>query len=80
MKKRILFFGIKYFPSRGGSSRVAENIISQLKDEFDISIYCYKNPAAKNHIFPGFAPLNLPLSPKAPLGHLSIILFALFIF
>ncbi|SIS37098.1 Glycosyltransferase involved in cell wall bisynthesis [Zobellia uliginosa] len=49
-KKRIAFFGIKYFPSRGGTSRVAENIILNLVDDYHITIYCYKNEQAKKHI------------------------------
>lgn len=48
--KRIAFFGVKTFPSRGGTDRVAENIILQLKDKFEITVYCFKDPAAKNHM------------------------------
>jgi len=40
-RKRILFFGIKTFPSRGGTDRVAENLIRNLQDEFDITLFCY---------------------------------------
>ncbi len=50
MKKRIAIFGIKYFPSRGGTSRVAENLILQLKDKYKITIYCYPDPNAKSHM------------------------------
>ncbi len=49
-KKKLAFFGIKYFPSKGGTSRVAENLILNLIDDYDITIYCYKNKLAKNHI------------------------------
>lgn len=48
--RKIAFFGIKTFPSRGGTDRVAENIILQLKEKFDITVYCFKDPAAKNHM------------------------------
>src|SRR5690606_17510297 len=48
--KKIAFYGIKYFPSRGGTSRVAENLILQLRDRYDITIYCYTNEDAENHI------------------------------
>ncbi len=48
--KKIAFFGVKTFPSRGGTDRVAENLILQLKDQFDITVYCFKDPAAQNHI------------------------------
>ncbi len=50
MKKRVIFFGIKTFPSQGGTDRVAENLIAQLRESFDITLYCYKDPSAKNHI------------------------------
>jgi glycosyltransferase involved in cell wall biosynthesis len=49
-RKRIAFFGVKTFPSRGGTDRVAENLILQLKDQFEITVYCFKDPAAQNHI------------------------------
>jgi glycosyltransferase involved in cell wall biosynthesis len=48
--QKIAFYGIKYFPSRGGTSRVAENLILQLKDRFDITIYCYKSEGAEHHM------------------------------
>lgn len=44
-KKRILFFGIKTFPSRGGTDRVAENLIRHLQDNFDIILFCYEEPS-----------------------------------
>jgi len=50
MPLKIAFFGIKYFPSKGGTSRVVENLILQLHKEYDITIYCYKNKEAANHI------------------------------
>ncbi|MBK3519751.1 glycosyltransferase family 4 protein [Carboxylicivirga marina] len=49
-KPKVAFYGIKYFPSKGGTSRVAENIIRQLKNRYDITILCYKNNDAKEHI------------------------------
>src|SRR5882762_652344 len=50
MKKRIAFYGIKFFPSRGGSSRVSENLIIQLKDQFAITIYCFENDLAGTYM------------------------------
>ncbi len=38
---KLVLFGVKYMPSRGGTSRVAENMISQLRDKYSITIYCY---------------------------------------
>ena len=45
-KKKIAIFGVKYFPSKGGTSRVVENLLWEMKDHFDITIYCYKNDLA----------------------------------
>ena len=49
-KKSIAIFGVKYFPSRGGTSRAVENLLHDLKQHYDFTIYCYKHEAAKNHI------------------------------
>jgi glycosyltransferase involved in cell wall biosynthesis len=48
--KRIIVYGVKTFPSQGGTDRVAENLILQLKERFDITLYCYADPAAKTHM------------------------------
>lgn len=45
-KKRIAIFGVKYFPSKGGTSRVVENLLWELKNHFDITIYCYRHESA----------------------------------
>lgn len=45
-KKKVVIFGVKYFPSKGGTSRVVENLLWEMKDHFDITIYCYKNELA----------------------------------
>ncbi len=47
---RIIVFGVKTFPSQGGTDRVAENLILQLKDRFATTLYCYKDSQAENHI------------------------------
>ena len=47
---KVVVFGVKSFPSRGGTDRVAENLIIQLKDKFDITLYCFKDPQAQTHM------------------------------
>jgi len=49
-KKRIAIFGIKYFPSKGGTSRVVEHLLWELKDHFEFTIYCYKHKDATTYI------------------------------
>lgn len=73
-KKKIAFFGIKYFPSLGGTSRVAENLILNLANEHDITIYCYKNKLAKSYI-KGVEVIEFP---KLKLGSLGVFLFYFF--
>ena len=41
---------MKTFPSRGGTDRVAENIIFQLKNEFQITVFCFRDAAAQTHM------------------------------
>ena len=49
-KKHIAIFGVKYFPSRGGTSRVVENLLEHLTEHFEFTIYCYKHPKAATHM------------------------------
>jgi glycosyltransferase involved in cell wall biosynthesis len=63
--KKLVVYGVKAFPSQGGTDRVAENLIRQLKDRFHITLYCYKSPEAKTHI-PGIEVIEFkPLSSGA---------------
>lgn len=63
MKKQISIIGIKYFPPRGGASRVVKNLLEELRYDFDITLYCYKHPKAQKYMndidvvqFPSFFP------------------------
>lgn len=49
-KKKIAIYGVKYYPSKGGTSRVVENLLVDLKDEFDFTIYCYKHDKAEGYL------------------------------
>ena len=71
VKKSIAFFGIKYFPSRGGTSRVAENLILNLANDFNITVYCYKNKSAKTHI----KGVNVIEFPQIKLGGIGVFLY-----
>ncbi len=66
-KKSIVFYGIKYFPSKGGTSRVVESILWGLKDHFDITIYCYKNTLAAQY-FPGVKTIQFSEIPIKGIG------------
>ena len=58
-KKKIAIFGVKYFPSRGGTSRVVEQLLQALKDRYEFTIYCYQNEEAARHI-PGVSVVEFP--------------------
>ncbi len=49
-KKRIAIFGVKYFPAKGGTSRVVEHLLSELHEQYTFTIYCYRHPKANEHI------------------------------
>lgn len=65
--KRVVFFGVKTFPSKGGTDRVAENLIRQLKDRFHITLYCYQDPLASDHI-PGVEVIQFKPLTRGALG------------
>ncbi|MFT7604345.1 MAG: glycosyltransferase involved in cell wall biosynthesis [Saprospiraceae bacterium] len=66
-KKKIAIFGVKYFPARGGTSRVVENLLYDLKNNYDFTIYCYKHEAAANHI-PGVETIQFSEIPIKGIG------------
>ncbi|NND06803.1 MAG: glycosyltransferase family 4 protein [Saprospiraceae bacterium] len=70
-KKKIAFFGIKFYPSKGGSSRVAEGIARSLKEKYDFTIYCYPDPQANEHL----KGVNVVHIPSFPLGTLGVFLY-----
>jgi glycosyltransferase involved in cell wall biosynthesis len=80
MKGRIAFFGMKTFPSKGGTDRVAENIIFQLKDEFQITVFCFKDPDAQTHI-PGIKVVEFrQWLPGAPGSFIYFLQSAIYLF
>lgn len=66
-KKKIVFFGIKYLPSKGGTSRVVESLLWGLKEHFDITIYCYKDTLA-DHTIPGIKTIQFSEIPIKGVG------------
>lgn len=70
-KKKIAFFGIKYFPSKGGSSRIAEHIAKELQDTYEITVYCYRNKQARNHL----SSVKVVQMPEIPLKELGVFTY-----
>jgi len=58
-KPRIAILGEKYFPSRGGTSRVVESKVRHLADRYDFTVYCYRHPEAERNV-PGVRVVQFP--------------------
>lgn len=54
MKKKIAVFGVKGFPAFGGASRANENIVNELKSEYDFTIYSVSSHTDKSGYYNGF--------------------------
>ena len=81
-KPRLAFFGVKYFPSRGGVSRTTEHLIRELRDKFDITIYCYRHPKAKDYLsgvraiqMPRLGPGSIGVFPYFLMCYLHMLFF-----
>lgn len=72
-KNRIAFLGLKYFPSKGGTSRVIENLILNLNREYDITLYCYKNKSIPSQL----KIAKIVQIPQIPLGSCGVFIYYL---
>ena len=70
--ERILHFGIKYYPSQGGSSRVAELLVQAGKSRADVSIFCYRNQRFRPEHNEGIHVIQMP---DMGSGSLSVFLY-----
>lgn len=75
-KPSLAYFGIKYFPSKGGVSRTTENLIRKLKNDFNITIYCYNNKKAKTNV----QGINVIQIPRIPLGGVGVFIYFLLVY
>ncbi|GAB4419859.1 MAG: glycosyltransferase family 4 protein [Bacteroidia bacterium] len=66
-KPKIAILGVKFYPSRGGVSRIVEDTLIELKDRYDFTIYCYKTPEAENYL-PGVRAIQFPKIPGGAFG------------
>lgn len=76
-KKRIAFMGIKGLPSKGGAERVVEAIVSGLKDDFDIYVYCSK-AYSKDHQEDKVELIKLPNLKGKHLSSFSLFIMSAF--
>lgn len=58
-KIKIAIFGANYFPAKGGTSRLVENLLRELHVHFEFTVYCFKHPDADTHI-PGVKTIQFP--------------------
>lgn len=72
-RRRIAVLGVKYLPSRGGVSRVVEDLILRLKDRYDFTVYCFAHPNAQ----PRMDGVEVVQYPEPGLGSLGVFVFYL---
>ncbi|MDX1909020.1 MAG: glycosyltransferase family 4 protein [Bacteroidia bacterium] len=72
-KPKIAIIGEKFWPSRGGTSRIIEDTLVQLKDRYDFTMYCYEHPEAEGHI----PEVKVVQFPPYPFGALGVFFFFL---
>ncbi len=58
-KIKIAIFGANYFPAKGGTSRVVENLLRELHTHFEFTVYCFSHRDANSHI-PGVSTVQFP--------------------
>ena len=54
MRPRLAVFGVKGLPAFGGASCVGENLVNQLKDKYDYTIYAIDTHTDKRGIYNGY--------------------------
>jgi len=72
-RPRIAFFGVKYLPSRGGVSRVVEDLLIRLRDRYDLTVYCESH----EHAATAVAGVEVIQYPRLPFGSLGVLVFYL---
>ncbi|MEL6132888.1 MAG: glycosyltransferase family 4 protein [Bacteroidota bacterium] len=72
-KPRICIIGNKYWPSADGPSRVIEDIVSELKDDYDFTLYTYPDP----HSQAWMSGVRVIEMGPYPLGVIGVFLFIL---
>ena len=70
-KQKIAIIGVKYWPSRGGVSRVVEDTVIQLRNQFEFTIYCYAHPQAATHL----SGVNVIQIPEKSMGVIGVFNF-----
>ena len=53
-KKKVAVFGVKGFPGFGGASRANENIVNNLKEKYDYTIYAINTHTDKSGEYNGY--------------------------
>ena len=70
-RPRLAIIGLRDYPSRGGTSRVVEDLVEELKDTWDITLYCERSKDPGQHA----EGLTLVRIPRMPFGSLGVFLF-----
>ncbi len=66
-RPRIAVLGVKFFPSRGGVSRIVEDTLLELRSRYDLTLYCERE-AGVEQTLEGVEIIQMPRIPLGPLG------------
>ena len=67
-KRKIAYIGIKGLPSRGGAERVVENLVENLSNDYNITVYGIKKYATNQFEYEEIKIINLPMLPIKNIG------------
>ena len=73
-KKKVGVIGVKGLPAFGGTAAVGENIIEQLKDRYDFTVYASSSHTSKKETFNGYKQFVIR---KFPISKLNILYYYL---
>lgn len=68
---RIAFFGVKDLPSRGGTSRVVEDLLRRLRGRYALTVYCETHADAPSAV----EGVELVQLPRLPFGSLGVFVY-----
>ncbi len=72
---RIAYLGVKGLPSKSGTERVIEAIITRIVDKFDITVYCDSEYTPRGTIYKGVRLIRIPTIRGKHLRPISLDVF-----
>jgi glycosyltransferase involved in cell wall biosynthesis len=69
-RRKIAYVGARYLPSRGGVSRVVEDLLVRLRDRYELTVYCEAHEDAATAV----AGVEVIQLPRVRFGSLGVLL------